>query len=69
MQYQSQVAIDHDGRRVDAKSILDVLTLGAQQGVELVIEAEGPDAEAAVEALTRLVENNFTPEVTQEQGN
>ena len=44
---------------VEAKSIIDVLTLGAAQGTELVLEADGDDAEEAVEALAELVENGF----------
>ena len=45
--------------RVDGKSILDILTLGAPQGTSLVIEAEGPDAESALEALATLFASNF----------
>ena len=47
------------GEAVDAKSILSVLTLGAQQNHELLIEAVGSDAEAALEGLTNLVAGNF----------
>lgn len=45
--------------RVDAKSILGVLTLGAQQDHEILLQAEGADAEAALDSLKRLVETNF----------
>lgn len=44
---------------VDAKSILSVLTLGVSQGHEIHVRAEGEDAEAAVQAITDLVESNF----------
>jgi phosphotransferase system HPr (HPr) family protein len=44
---------------VDAKSIIMVLTLGVLQNHELLLKAEGQDAENAVEALDQLVRNNF----------
>lgn len=59
MRYQSQIFIVRGDQRVDAKSILDVLTLGAEQGAQLIVEAEGPDAPIAVDALARLVESDF----------
>lgn len=59
MSHSAEVTLVRDEMRVDAKSILDVLTLGAAQGVELTIEASGPDAEAAAEALAQLLESDF----------
>jgi phosphotransferase system HPr (HPr) family protein len=47
------------GDTVDAKSILSVLTLGAQQNHELLIRADGADAAAALERLRTLVDANF----------
>lgn len=47
------------GTRVDAKSVLDVIVLGAAQGTTLDIEAEGQDAAAAVEALAKLFAERF----------
>jgi len=44
---------------VDAKSIIMVLTLGVMTDHEVVIQTEGADAEAALGALTALIENNF----------
>jgi phosphocarrier protein HPr len=44
---------------VDAKSIIMVLTLGVLQNHELLLKAEGPDAENAVQALYQLVQSNF----------
>jgi phosphotransferase system HPr (HPr) family protein len=57
--YQSHVMVNHRGRRVDGKSPIDLLTMGATQGTELTIEASGPDAAEAVEALAKLVESGF----------
>ncbi len=43
----------------DGKSLIEILSLGAQQGTEVLIQAEGEDAEAAVQALVALVRNGF----------
>jgi phosphotransferase system HPr (HPr) family protein len=50
--FQSQVAVIRpDGERVDGKSMFGLMSLAAEQGTELTVEAEGPDQVAAVEAL------------------
>ncbi len=67
MQYQARVELVRDQRRVDARSILNILTLGAECGVQLVIEAEGDDADAAVEAIARLIESEFSTEAPPSQ--
>lgn len=54
-QYQAEVTIAKDGLTVDARSILDLLTLVATQGSELVITGTGEDAEAAVSAVAEFV--------------
>jgi phosphotransferase system HPr (HPr) family protein len=59
MRYQSRIEIIKEGERVDGKGILHILTLGAQQGTSLTIEAAGDDAEAAVDALSKLIEQGF----------
>lgn len=59
MRFAARVEIVRDGVRIDAKSILNILTLGATQGTELIVEANGDDAAAAVEELARLVEGDF----------
>lgn len=58
--FQASVEVVKDGERVDGKSILAILTLAAEQGSELSIEARGPDAEAATRALCELVGRGFT---------
>jgi phosphotransferase system HPr (HPr) family protein len=57
--WQSRVELVTESARVDAKSILDVLTLAAEEGTRLVIEATGPDAGAAIAALVLLFDRNF----------
>jgi phosphotransferase system HPr (HPr) family protein len=44
----------------NAKSAIDVMTLGVSQGHRIAIQAEGDDAKEATQALVKLVEANFT---------
>jgi phosphotransferase system HPr (HPr) family protein len=67
MQFESEVEVIRDDQCVDAKSILHVLTLGAGQGTEVILQARGADAQQAVEALARLVENDFDTDETMSQ--
>jgi len=57
--FAAQVRLSRDGRTVDGKSLMGILLLAAARGTRLTIEAEGPDAEAAVEALAALVASGF----------
>ncbi len=57
--FESEILVTHGDRTANAKSILNVLTLGAHQGAEITIDANGPDAEEALSALEKLVESNF----------
>ena len=61
-QFESKIQLIRDERRVEARNMIDLLTLGATQGTRLTIEAEGPDAQAAVDALAELVEIGFPQE-------
>jgi phosphocarrier protein HPr len=58
-QFDSDIRVTHDERKANAKSILNVLTLGAGPGAAITVCAEGKDAEQALVALETLVENNF----------
>ena len=58
-QFQSQVRIIKGNEVIDGKSILDLLTLGAGNGTKLSLQVVGDDAEAACEALCKLIENGF----------
>jgi phosphocarrier protein HPr len=53
--FAAEIFVSANGRRANAKSILDILSLGAEGGVELVIDASGDDAAAAAEQLAHLV--------------
>ena len=57
---QSRIELVADRQRADGKSILDLLTLAAEAGTRLVVEATGPDARQAVDAIGRLFDRNFT---------
>lgn len=60
--FKASVTIIHDGQEVDAKSILDILTLAAGPGSTLELRADGDDAESAVERLERLFTERFGEE-------
>jgi phosphotransferase system HPr (HPr) family protein len=55
----TKVRVATDGREVDAKSILAVLTLGVTQGTAITISTDGPEAEEALEALVEVVEGGL----------
>lgn len=57
--YRSRIDVVKDTQRANAKSVLEMLSLGGQPGEEFLLEAEGEDAEAAVEALARLFAAGF----------
>jgi phosphotransferase system HPr (HPr) family protein len=61
-QFESKIQLIRDDRRADATYFIDLLTLGASQGTKLVLEADGPDAQEAVDALAKLVESGFPEE-------
>ena len=58
--WQSRIELLNDSQRVDGKSILEVLTLAAEAGTRLVVEATGPDAREALEAIGSLFDRNFS---------
>jgi phosphocarrier protein len=60
--FESDVHIARNGRRVNAKSIMGVMMLAAGQGTTVTVDAEGPDAQAAVEAIGQLIESRFGEE-------
>lgn len=58
-QFESTIELIKDDIRVDGKSVLSILTLGAAQGSEVTVEATGADAAEAVDTLERLVASGF----------
>jgi phosphocarrier protein HPr len=61
--FAAQVRVTRGGRTVDGKSLMGVLLLAASQGSTLQIDAEGPDAVAALDALAALVASGFGEDV------
>ena len=59
MQFSANVVIRKGDKALDAKSTIDLLTLEANYGTELIVEANGEDAEAAVNAIVLLFETGF----------
>ncbi len=58
-EYKSSIWVEKEGRRVNAKSLLGVLSLGISQDNSVRIIADGSDEEAAVDGLVKLVESGF----------
>ena len=54
-----QITLSKNEKTVNAKSILSVLALGAEQGDQVVLKAEGDDAATAVDSLTALLEREL----------
>ena len=62
--FRSVIKVEKDDRIVSAKSLLGILSLGIAKGSSIVISAEGPDEEAAVDALEALI-NGGLDELTK----
>ncbi len=58
-QYKCEVWITGNNRRVNAKSIMGVMTLAANKGTKLHVETNGDDENEAMDALVALIENYF----------
>jgi phosphotransferase system HPr (HPr) family protein len=58
-QYQAKIEFIKDNQRVDGRSILNLMTLAARQGEELLIEADGSDAQQALDAMAELFAGSF----------
>ncbi len=57
--FQCEVFMSRNGRRVNAKSIMGVMMLAAGIGSEVELETDGPDEQAAQDAITALVNDKF----------
>ena len=60
--FDAEVTVTRDGTTVDARSIMGLMMLAAGIGSTIDIAAEGPEAEAALDALAELVSNRFDEE-------
>ena len=57
--FDAEVRVSKDGHTVDARSIMGLMMLAASPGCSIDIEADGDQAEAAVQALVELVQARF----------
>ena len=58
-EFKSSIWVEKEERRVNAKSLLGVLSLGIVKGTPITIIADGSDEEEAVTALTALIASDF----------
>ncbi|MEM2526032.1 MAG: HPr family phosphocarrier protein [Candidatus Methanomethylicaceae archaeon] len=58
----SKITIEKNGRIVDAKSLISVLSLGIEQGQEIILKIEGPDENEAFKELKTLIESGLGEE-------
>ena len=59
-EFKSAIWVEKDDRRVNAKSLLGVLSLGIVKGSTIKLVADGSDEEEAIKALVNLIESNFS---------
>ncbi len=60
--FDAEVMVSREGQSVDARSIMGLMMLAAGIGSTIDIAAEGPEAEAALDALCALIANRFDEE-------
>ena len=58
-EFKSGIWVEKEERRVNAKSLLGVLSLGIVKGTTITLIADGSDAEAAIQSLVDVVNDNF----------
>lgn len=58
-QFDSNVTLSYNGKSVNLKSIMGVMSLGIGQGAEIIITTEGSDAEAALEAIEEVIKGGL----------
>ena len=62
---QCEVQISYGGQKVDARNVLGLMTLGAAQGSELLLEVGGEDAEQMLQQLEQMFLTNFKEETKE----
>ncbi len=58
-EFKSSIWVSKDDRKINAKSLLGVLSLGVTRGTAITVTAEGADEQEAVDALEALIVSNF----------
>lgn len=59
-EFKSSIWVEKGDRRINAKSLLGILSLGIIKGTDIRVIADGVDEEAAVSSLINLIENELT---------
>ena len=59
-EFKATIWVEKDSRKMSAKSLLGVLSLGIVKGTGITIVADGTDEEDAVKTLVGIIESNFT---------
>lgn len=59
-EFKSSIWVEKDDRKVNAKSLLGILSLGITRGTAIAIIADGLDEKEAVDALVDLIDTNFS---------
>ena len=57
--FSSEVWLERNGRRINAKSIMGVMMLAAGKGTSIIVDTEGADADAALQAILKLIADRF----------
>jgi phosphocarrier protein len=60
--FDAEIRVSKDGQTVGGTSIMGLMTLAAAPGCKIDVEAEGPEAAAAIDALSKLVAEGFGEE-------
>lgn len=59
MKFKSDIVIEHAGKRIIAKSVLNVMAAGIKSGSEIVLICDGEDEAAAMEAISAAIESGL----------
>ena len=59
-EFKSSIWVEKDERRVNAKSLLGVLSLGVVKGTTINLIADGPDQDEAIDTLSALIDSDFS---------
>ena len=59
--FQSDIQVSWEGRVINGKSMWDLMLVGATHGAQMILEANGPDAEEALTALAMVIETDKLP--------
>jgi phosphocarrier protein HPr len=57
--YESDIKVFNSGKEANGKSVISILMLEVHPGLDIKVQVEGPDEKLAMEALTKLIDNNF----------